>query len=347
MPIQNENACVPARALLSRHWFVAAHGLVRKTRQRFAAGVAGALMLLAPAWAVGAPSLNVVVSFSILEDLARQVGGGRIRMTTLVGRDGDAHVYEPRPADAAAIAAADVVLVNGLNFEGFLPRLLAATQTRAPIVELASGVSPLLSPDTHHARNPHDAGHSHSHATDGHHHGPHDPHAWQSLRNAQTYVTNIATAFCDADARGCETYQANARAYHQQLAVLDGEIRAAMAAIPADRRVVITSHDAFQYFGRDYGIRFIGVEGLSTDAEASAADVAALIRQIREGGASAVFVENIANPRLLAQIAREANVAMGGVLYSDALSKEDGPAASYIDMMRTNAATLERAITRH
>ena len=176
------------------------------------------------------------------------------------------------------------------------------------------------------------------------HEAEHDPHAWQSVGNARVYVRNIAAAFCAADADGCEIYAANAAAYVADLDQLEDEIRRAVAAIPEDRRVVIVPHDAFRYFDHAYGIRFLAPEGVSTDSEASAADVADLIRQVREARAAAIFTENISNPRLIEQIASETGMEVGGMIYSDALSEVDGPAATYVDMMRHNITTIAAAI---
>lgn len=273
-----------------------------------------------------AEPLKVIASFSIIADLAKNVGGDRIEITTLVGPDSDAHVYEPRPADAAAVAAADVVLVNGLHFEGFLQRLVEASGTTAPLVELTQG-SELL-----------------ENAKEQHHEAS-DPHAWQSAGNAETYVKNIAEALCAADSAGCDTYKVNAEAYETKLRQLDDEIKASIAAIPLEKRTIITSHDAFGYFAREYGVTFLAPEGVSTESEASAADVAALIRQIRKNKASAIFVENIANPRLIEQIASETGIKVGDTLYSDALSDASGPASTYIDMMKHNARTIKAAIS--
>ena len=295
-----------------------------------------------------AEGLTVVASFSLIGDFARNVGGDRVTIITLVGPDGDAHAYEPKPADAAAVSAADVVLVNGLQFEGFLQRLVEASGTKAPIAELAKGAEVLKASEggDHHAEDEqkHGAEEGDHAGEQGHNHGAFDPHAWQSLHNAEVYVKNIADAFCAADAAGCDTYRANAAAYGEKLEALDAEIRAAVADVPAEKRTIITSHDAFGYFEHEYGIRFLAPEGVSTESEASAADVAALIRQIREDKASAIFVETISNPRLVEQIASETGLTVGGSLYSDALSAADGPAATYIDMMRHNITTIKGAI---
>jgi zinc/manganese transport system substrate-binding protein len=281
--------------------------------------------------------LKVVASFSIIEDFAKNVGGDRIEVTTLVGPDGDAHVYEPKPADAMAMNKADVVLVNGLHFEGFLQRLVEASATKASIVELTKGVEPIKMKEEF-AEGEAEGGHA------DHHHGDIDPHAFQSIANAKIYVKNIADAFCAADKDGCDTYKANAEAYTQKLTETDKDVKATIASIPEDKRIIITSHDAFGYFEHEYGLTFLAPEGISTEAEASAADVAALIKQVKEDKASAVFVENITNARLIEQIASETGLKVGGTLYSDALSPADGPASTYIDMMHHNVATIKGAI---
>ncbi len=336
----------------------------------FMLALAGSVFL-APAMlssAVAEP-LKVVASFSIIGDLAHNVGGDRIALTTLVGPDGDAHVYEPRPADAAAVSRADLVLVNGLHFEGFLSRLTEASGKDVPVVELTRGVTPIaMDEEGHHHEDEAEAeehGHDHAEGEDdddhakeaaeehdhdeaghGHHHeGGFDPHAFQSVPNVKIYVRNIADAFCEHDPEGCDSYRQNAATYSAELDALDADIRAAVASIPQDKRTLITSHDAFGYFAATYGITFLAPEGISTEAEASATDVAALIRQIREDKAAAVFVENITNTRLIEQIASETNLEIGGTLYSDALSDPDGPAGTYIGLMRHNIETIAGAIS--
>lgn len=291
-----------------------------------------------------AEPIKVVASFSIIGDFAKSVGGDRIALTTIVGANGDAHVYEPKPADAAVVANADVVLVNGLHFEGFLQRLVEASATKATVVELTRGVETLSSAEEEHDHEAHadevDTGEAHDHGS----HGAVDPHAFQSIANAKIYVANIAEAFCAADAEGCDAYRANAEAYTGRLDGLEAEVKDAVAAIPVDKRTIITSHDAFGYFEHAYGLTFLAPEGVSTEAEASAADVAKLITQIRGDKASAIFVENVTNQRLIEQIANETGLKIGGTLYSDALSDADGPAATYIDMMRNNIGAIKGAI---
>lgn len=312
---------------------------------------ASLLTLVGFASGASAADLKVVASFSIIADLAKNVGGDRVEISTLVPVDGDAHVYEPRPADAAALERAAVVLVNGLQFEGFMSRLIETSGTKAPVVEVSKGIEPLkLTEEEHHQQESEgqaEAGHDHEaeeKAEAGHDHGELDPHAWQSIHNAEVYVKNIADAFCAADKAGCVTYTANLEAYLAKLGELETEVKAAIAAIPEDKRTIITSHDAFGYFEHEYDLKFIAPVGVSTEAEASAADVAKLVDQVKKDKASAIFVENITNPRLVEQIVNETGLKVGGTLYSDALSGQDGPASTYIDMFRYNVNTIKAAI---
>lgn len=310
--------------------------MTKEKLTRIAAGLVIAFSALALPARAETEKLSVVATFSIIGDFARAVGGDRIELRTLVGPNSDAHVYEPKPADAIALARADVVLVNGLLFEGFLQRLAEASGTSAAIATLTDGADILHDPDGGHYH--YSGGQAIFHAA------PNDPHAWQSVSNAKVYVENIARAFCTADAEGCTAYEANAAAYLDRLTVLDEDIKQAIGAIPEDRRVAVVAHNAFRYFERDYGVTFLAPQGVSTESEASAAEVASLIREIREKRAAAVFAENISDARVVEQIASEAGLALGGTLYSDALSPADGPASTYIDLMRHNATTLGTAI---
>lgn len=306
-------------------------------RRALVAGLAfGLAMAAAPLGAFAQEKLQVVASFSILGDFARQVGGDRVAVTTLVGPDGDAHVYSPTPADAKAMAAARLVLVNGLHFEGWLPRLVKSSGTKATMAEATKGITPLEADDDHDDK----AKGAHAHA-----HGHDDPHAWQSVANAKIYVANIRDALSAADPAGKASYEANATAYLAELDKLEGEVKAAVARIPTERRKAITTHDAFGYFVKSYGIAFVAPQGVSTEAEASARDVARIIRQVKAQKIPAVFLENVTNPRLVEQIARESGAKVGGRLYSDALSAESGPAGTYIRMMKHNISEIEKALT--
>lgn len=266
---------------------------------------------------------RAVATFSILGDLVRNVGGERLDLATLVGPNGDVHVYAPTPADAKAIAAADIVFVNGLGLEGWVDRLIAASGTHAAIVVASRGVEPRG-------------------GTTGRDRAATDPHAWQSVANAKIYVGNIRDGLIATDPASEDVYRANATSYLAALEMLDAEIKTAIEAVPVARRKVITTHTAFGYFGDAYGIEFIAPEGLSTDADPSARDIARLIEQIRREKIPAVFIENVTDPRLLQRIAAETGARIGGTLYSDALSAPDGPAATYIDMMRSNVRELTK-----
>ncbi|MGX1789433.1 metal ABC transporter substrate-binding protein [Bosea sp. NPDC055332] len=288
-------------------------------------GLAAGVALPLPAFAQ--EKLPVVASFSILGDFVREIGGDRVAVTLLVGPDGDAHVYSPTPADAKTVAGAKLVVVNGLKFEGWLTRLVKSSGTKATVATATTGITPLKMADDH-----------------GHAHGGEDPHAWQSVANAKLYVGNVRDALVAADPAGKAAYEANATAYLAKLDALEAEIKATVARIPVDRRKAITSHDAFGYFAKAYGIAFIAPQGVSTEAEASAKDVARIIRQIKAEKVPAVFLENITNPRLAEQIARESGAKIGGRLYSDALSAADGPAGTYIAMMKHNISQIEKAL---
>lgn len=284
-----------------------------------------------PAFAEG--KLKVVATFSILGDMVRNVGGERIELATLVGPNGDAHVYAPAPADAKTLAAAQVVVSNGLGFEGWISRLIKASGTKAPVVVATTGIKPRKSA----------GGSAHSH---GHSHGDDaDPHAWQSVANAKIYVANIRDGLIAADPAGRAAYEANASAYLAKLEALDREVKELVRSVPADQRRVITSHDAFGYFKDAYGIDFIAPQGVSTESEVSAKNVARIIKQVRAQKIRALFIENVTDARLLKRIADETGAKIGGTLYSDALTDEKGPAPTYIDMIRHNIKALSAALT--
>ncbi|MFN0218130.1 MAG: metal ABC transporter substrate-binding protein [Hyphomicrobium sp.] len=291
--------------------------------------------------ASAAEKTKVVATFSILGDLVTQVGGDRVDVSTLVDADGDAHVYSPTPADAKTVKAAKIVFVNGLGFEGWIDRLIKASGTGATIVTASKGVTPIEGEEE---EGEHDKA-SDKKEDAGHDHGQFDPHAWQSVGNAKLYVGNIRDALIAVDADGKATYEANATAYLAKLDEVEKEVKDAIAKIPADRRRVITSHDAFTYFARDYGMEFIAPQGVSTETEASAKDVAKIITQIKAEKIPAVFIETITDTRLVERIAKETGAKIGGKVYSDALSDAKGPAATYVDMMRHNIKQFAAALT--
>ncbi len=298
---------------------------------------AGFILAHAPMAATAQEKLPVVASFSILGDFVKEVGGDRVALTTLVGANGDAHVYSPTPADAKAMAGARLVVVNGLKFEGWITRLIKSSGAKATIATATTGITPLQNEADDHDHGKKDK-HGHNHA------GQDDPHAWQSVANAKIYVANIRDALVKADPAGQASYEANATRYLAQLDAVEAEVKAAIARIPADRRKAITSHDAFGYFVKAYGIEFIAPQGVSTEAEASAKDVGRIIRQIKAEKIPAVFLENVTNPRLVERIAKESGAKVGGQIFSDALSDAGGPAGTYIAMMKHNISQIEKAL---
>lgn len=264
--------------------------------------------------------INVVASFSILGDFVRNVGGDRVSVTTLVGPDGDVHVYTPAPADAKKIADAKLVIINGLGLEGWLPRLVQSSGGDAVIIAATIGVAPRkLGSDA-------------------------DPHAWQSVANARIYAVNILSVLTAIDPAGAEAYRANALTYLTKLEALDREVRQAVTQIPEGRRKVISTHNAFGYFADAYGVEFIAPLGVSTESEASARDIAGIVTQVRTQKIPAVFLENISDPRLIQRISAETGARIGGTLYSDSLTGEKGDAPTYIDMVRHNIKALTSAL---
>lgn len=278
--------------------------------------------------ALAQDKLKVIATFSILADLVKNVGGERVEVTSLVGSNSDAHVYAPTPADARKLAEAKLVVVNGLGLEGWMTRLVKASGTKAATITATTGIATLRREDEHHGGRM---------VT--------DPHAWQSVANAKVYVANIRDGLAKANPSSKAAYEANAAAYTAKLDALETEVKAALATIPAERRRIITTHDAFGYFGAAYGIAFIAPEGVSTESQASAQDIAKIIEQVRRQKIPAVFLENVSDPRLMQQIAKETGAKIGGTLFSDALSDQNGKAPTYIDMMRNNVRELSAALT--
>ena len=310
-------------------------------RRRLAAGAfavlcaAGAAAAVAstPAPAAAAARLPVVASFSLLGDLVQQVAGDDTALQVLVGPGSDAHAVRPTPAMARTVAGAAVLFSNGLGFEGWIARLLRSAGFRGRHVVVTDGLAP----------RPMEGAAAQAHA--GHAHDAAPPHASEDVAHARHYVARITAGLCDADGARWERYRQRAADTDARLQALDRDIRAAWAAVPAGRRRVITSHDAFGYYGAAYGVQFLAPQGISTEAEASARGVAGLIRQIRALDIRALFVENLSDPRLIAQIGRETGVQPAGSLYSDALSDAAGPAPTYEALMRHNTRLMVQAVS--
>jgi zinc/manganese transport system substrate-binding protein len=273
--------------------------------------------------------VRVVVSFSILEDIVHEVGGSDVAVTSLVGRNANEHVFEPSPDQVRLLAQAQLFVVNGLGLEGWLTRLIESAQYHGPVVVATEGVVPITTTEAGEAiPSP-------------------DPHAWQDARNGIIYAVNIARALLSADPGHAGAYQQRLSHYGAELERLDREVREKLGATSAERRRVITTHDAFAYYGKAYGVTFMAPEGLNTESEPSAKTVAALIRQIRREGIKALFLENISDPRLMEEIARETGASLGPPLYSDALSKPTGPAPTYVRMIEYNTAALKEGMLKN
>lgn len=271
-----------------------------------------------------APALPVIASFSILADMVRQIGGSAVAVATLVPADGDAHDYQPKPSDLRALNGARLVVLNGLGLEGWMDRLLQASGYAGPVVIATQGIT--------------------ARRMDAHGGMATDPHAWQDLRHGVIYARNIADGLVRADPANAAIYRAGLAGYVGETERTDAWTLAQLADIPADRRKILTSHDAFGYFGARYGIEFQGVQGIDTEAEPSARGIAALVRQIRAENIRAVFVENMTNPKLAQAVARETGAVVGPVVYSDALSPPGGPADTYLGMFRHNVPLFARAM---
>ena len=323
------------------------------------------MMLGVPITSLADEPIRVVATFSVLGDMVKRIGGEHISLTTLVGADGDTHVFQPTPQAARVVAEADVLFINGLGFEGWLERLVEAAPFVGSLVVTTTGIEPIAfgghedeheegHEDEHEAgheedhEDEHEEGHEEGHEEEaGEHHGDHgafDPHAWHSFTNAIVYANNIAAGLAQADPANAGSYYRNHQNFVNEIRTLKSEADLLMAALPINKRTVVTPHDGFGYFADLYNLRFEAPQGFSTESEASAADVAKLIMLIRKQEISAVFIESITNNRLMQQIANETGAVIGGKLYSDALSNADEPASTYLDMMRHNTETLSQAL---
>jgi len=274
------------------------------------------LLFLANVVSASDSSIRVVTSFSILEDLVQELGGENVTVVNLVGRNADAHMYQTKPSDAVAIANAELVIFNGLEFEGWMVRLIENSDYQGKQLIASKGVDAIKNGEEI------------------------DPHAWQSFHNIRVYIQNITRTLIALRPQYAAQFTLRQKQYLNSLDNLEKRLLEKIATIPPSKRVVVTSHDAFGYLGREFDIQFLAPLGVSLDVEASAEDVAAVIDQIRKQNVKALFVENINNPRLLQRISAETNVAIGGRLHSDALSEADAPADTYLKMMQYNVESL-------
>jgi zinc/manganese transport system substrate-binding protein len=273
--------------------------------------------------------VRVVVSFSILADVVRQIGGEDVAVSSLIGPDSDAHVFEPSPDQPRLLAKAQLFVVNGLGFEGWLTRLTRSAEYQGPVLVASKRIAPIMTTEP-----------------GGTTLLP-DPHAWQDPSNGIIYADNVAQALIDIDPAHAASYGERYRRYKAGLETLDRHVRDELGVLPAEKRRVITTHDAFAYYGKAYGVTFMAPEGLSSESEPSAKTVAALIRQIRREGIKALFLENISDPRLMEEIARETDAKLGPRLYSDALSGPTGPAPTYVRMIEYNSTALRQGMLKN
>ncbi|MBF0184162.1 MAG: metal ABC transporter substrate-binding protein [Magnetococcales bacterium] len=273
---------------------------------------------------LAAAQVPVVATFSVLADLVRQVGGEQVQVSTLVGANGDVHVFEPAPEDARRVQQAALVVVNGLHLEGWLERLIRASGARGRQVVASEGVT---------VRMMEEEGKTIA-----------DPHAWNSAANGVIYVRNIMQALQEVDPEHARIYQRNGERFIATLQALHAEIGQRMATIPPGQRKILTSHESLGYFADAYGVTFLAPVGISSEAEATAAGVAQLIRQIRQEKIRLYFLENSGDKRLLTRIGKEAGAQPGGTLYVESLSEADGPAATYEQMLRHNAERMWEAM---
>ena len=281
---------------------------------------------------VAAQPLPVVTSFSILADLVKVIGGSHVEVTSLVGPNADAHVFDPTPADAKRLANAKLVVINGLGFEGWMDRLIKSSGYRGSVTVASRGLKTIQEAAGH----GHQHGHSHSHAA--------DPHAWQNPLNVKQYVQNIRLALAAAKPAAAQEFEQRAQAYSRDLDALDQSIRERLKPIPVAQRRIVTSHDAFGYFAAAYNVKFYPLQGLSTGSEPSAADVVRIIDQIKKNKVSAIFVENISDARVLERITKESGARIGGTLYADALSEPGTSVDTYLKLIEHNAATIIKGL---
>ncbi len=275
---------------------------------------------------VAAQPFPVVTSFSILADLVKVIGGSHVEVTSLVGPNADAHVFDPTPADAKRLANAKLVVINGLGFEGWMDRLIKSSGYRGSVTVASRGVKTIQEAAAHGHQ------HSHSHAA--------DPHAWQNPLNVKQYVQNIRLALAAAKPAAAQEFEQRAQAYSRDLDALDQSIRERLKPIPVPQRRIVTSHDAFGYFAAAYNVKFYPLQGLSTGSEPSAADVVRIIDQVKKNKVSAIFVENISDARVLERITKESGARIGGTLYADALSEPGTAVDTYLKLIEHNAATI-------
>ena len=268
---------------------------------------------------------KLVATASMISDIAKNIVGDKFEVTTIVPIGKDPHTYEPTPGDATMVAYADVIFKNDLTFEGWLLKLIENSGTKANVVKVTEGV---------------DVIESLTYANSA------DPHAWMNASNGIIYAENIKNAMVEYDVANKGFYEKNFEAYRKKLQDLDQYIQEQIETIPEQQRILITSHDAFQYYGRKYGIRLESILGTSTDAQAQTSDYTKVDKVIRESGVPAVFIESTVNPKMLQQLAESNDITIGGSLFSDSIGNKDSDAPSYLAMLKYNTDVIVKALSR-
>jgi zinc/manganese transport system substrate-binding protein len=295
-----------------------------------------AALLVGAAGTQAADKPRVVATFSVIGDMVRNVAGDRVELTTIVGPGGDTELYQPTAADAGAVARAQVLFMNGLNdqFEPWLEPLLKKADFKGTKVVVSRGAKILTAEDEH--------------TSDGREKAAAiDQHAWLDTRNGTVYVKNIAEALARADAANAASYREAAARYTKEIEAAGEWARAEMKTVPAAKRRVISSHDSLQYLAKEFAITLISIHGWTNDTEPSAAQLAALARQIKQERVRALFLDNMTDPRATERVAQETGVTIAGTIYGDALSKPGGEADSYIKMLRHNIAVLKAGMLKN
>ena len=269
---------------------------------------------------------KVVASASIFEDILKHIGGEKIEAASIVPIGGDPHIYEPTPSDAMLVASADLILINGLTFEGWITELIDNSGTNAKVILITEGIIPIASERYKNAF---------------------DPHAWMDASNGVIYASNIASALQQMDPENKSFYQHNLEKYTAQLRDLDEYIFDAINTIPKEHRILITSHDAFAYYGNRYGIELSAIMGISTDAEAQTSDIIRVSKTIKESGIPAIFIESTINPKLLQQLAKDNKINIGGELFSDSIGDESTEANGYLEMLKHNTDIITKALSQN
>lgn len=293
------------------------------------------LPVLAPVTLAEGETLRVVATTNIVGDVVHQVGGDAIELVQLLPPGTDPHSYQARPDDLRALNQAHVVFINGLHLEEAMSPVLESLDSGAPVIAVNIGVTPLELQEEHA-----------DDAADDHHHEGADPHTWMDVRNVEQWVTNIAAVLTALDPAHATAYAANATAYTAELAALHEEIATTLASVPAAQRKLVTDHDNLGYLAHAYGLTIVGavIPSLSTMAAPSAQELAALQQQITQEGVKAILVGNTVNPNVAQQLARDTGAVIT-TIYTDSLSDADGPAATYLEMMRYNLAQIVAALT--